>query len=113
LVDLMIPRFETSSDLDINSILKKLGIRTAYDSIKADFSNFSSAQLWIDTVKHIANISVDEKGTEAAAVTVAMMAGATPDAPKPQFIEFHADRPFIFAITEKTTGAILFLGCYR
>lgn len=113
LVDLMIPRFETSSDLDINSILKKLGIRTAYDSIKADFSNFSSAQLWIDTVKHIANISVDEKGTEAAAVTVAMMAGATPDAPEPQFIEFHADRPFIFAITEKTTGAILFLGCYR
>ena len=113
LVDLMIPRFETSSDLDINSILKQLGIRTAYDSIKADFSNFSSAQLWIDTVKHIANISVDEKGTEAAAVTVAMMAGATPDAPEPQFKEFHADRPFIFAITEKTTGAILFLGCYR
>lgn len=113
LVDLIIPRFETSADLDINSILKQLGICTAYDSRKADFSNFSSAQLWIDTVKHIANISVNEKGTEAAAVTVAMLAGATLDAPEPQFIEFHADHPFIFAITEKTTGAILFLGCYR
>ena len=49
---------------------------------------------------------MDEKGTEAAAATALVMAVSA--APEP--IEMTADRPFIFAIAERETGAILFLG---
>jgi serpin B len=65
-------------------------------------------------IKQVANSTVNEVGTEAAAVSVAAMDGASPGTPEtPRFVEFYANRPFIFAITEQTTGAILFLGCYR
>ena len=113
LIDLWLPRFNVSFDEWVEDCLKALGMRKAFVLGEADFSAMSKAELYINLIKHVANISVDEKGTEAAAVTIAEVDGmdAANEPPKPT--PFHCDRPFIFAITENTTGAILFLGCYR
>ena len=108
-VDLKLPRFDVASGMELNDILKEMGITSMFAN--ADFSNMTEQAVYISLVKQVANISVDESGTEAAAVSVAVFDGASPE--PPTFIPFHADHPFIFAITENTTGAILFLGCYR
>jgi len=73
----------------------------------ADFSGITgNKELFIGEALHRANITVDEKGTEAAAATVLDMPVSTPPPPK----EMTMDRPFIFAIVEHGTGTILFLG---
>ena len=63
----------------------------------------------------MANISVDEDGTEAAAVSYADIVAidVPPGAEQPQYIEFNCNRPFVYAISDSRTGAILTLGCYR
>ena len=58
-------------------------------------------------VKQDAVIKVDEEGTEAAAVSTAVM--VTSYVPP---VDFHADRPFLYLISESSTGAILFAGKY-
>lgn len=112
LVDILLPRFEAKMDLDVKDALNTIGIHSAFGT-SADFSRMTKESIFVDMIKQVTNISVDEAGAEAAAVSIAMMAGASPDADKPVVIDFHADHPFLFAITENTTGAILFLGCYK
>ena len=63
-------------------------------------------RLYISNVIHQANIDVDEKGTEAAAATaVVMRASAVLET-----IRMHVDHPFVFALRDLATGAVLFLG---
>jgi serpin B len=64
--------------------------------------------LYIARVVHQANLSVDEKGTEASAATAVVMAAASAAASAP--VTLHVDRPFVFAVRDTRTGAILFLG---
>ena len=109
LVDVKVPRFEIELDENLTDYLQQLGIQHAFS--QADFSGMTSGQVFIDLIKQVANITVDESGTEAAAVTVGVMDGAGPE--EPEYIEFTADRPFIFAIAEEQTGAILFMGSYK
>jgi serpin B len=67
--------------------------------------------LYISEVFHKTFIEVDEKGTEAAAATaVVMMAGSAFHPNPPQPIEVRVDRPFLFAIQHRDSGACLFLG---
>lgn len=114
LVELWLPRFDIEFDKELNECFVNLGMKKAFDSAFADFSAMSDRDAYINLIKQVANISVDEKGTEAAAVTVTDMASeAGPGYEPPIPVPFHCDRPFIFAITEKTTGAILFMGCYQ
>ena len=81
---------------------------TALDAGAADFSGMTAQErLYIGAVVHQANIDVDEKGTETAAATaVEMVAAGAPAEP----VEITVDRPFIFALRDLDTGAILFLG---
>ena len=58
-------------------------------------------------MKQNAKIHVDEEGTEAAAVTVIALPTGTP-----QYYDFHATRPFLYTISEQSTGTILFIGQY-
>jgi serpin B len=58
-------------------------------------------------VIHQANIDVDEAGTEAAAVTVVAMAGS---AAPTEIVTLTIDRPFLFALRDTVTGAVVFLG---
>jgi len=78
----------------------------------ADFTGINkNGGLKIDYIKHKSFIEVNEEGTEAAAVTVvAIELTSVGPGSNPSFI---ANRPFMFAITEKSTGAILFIGTVK
>lgn len=110
-VDLKLPAFESEFKIDFSDILCDMGMPTAFSPL-ADFSAMTTAQVCISQVLHKAKIKVDETGSEAAAVTDVSMkyASAGPDANQP--VVFHADHPFIYAITEVSTGAIFFIGQY-
>ena len=109
-VDLKLPRFTISQETSLNDIISKLGAPTMFTS-GADFSNFASDNLSISKMLQKAKIEVSEEGTKASAVTMAMVA-MTALRPEPRKVEFHANRPFIYMITEHSTGAILFMGQY-
>lgn len=109
-VDLKLPRFTISQETGLNDIISKLGAPTMFTS-GADFSNFASGNLSISKMLQKAKIEVSEEGTKASAVTMAMVE-LTALRPEPRKVEFHANRPFIYMITERSTGAILFMGQY-
>jgi len=73
----------------------------------ADFSAMTHLDLAIWEVIHRANITVDEWGTEAAAVTGGGMAGSVP--PEPDIVVL-ADHPFAFVVRHTATGTPLFIG---
>jgi serpin B len=101
-VDLFLPRWDFATDLALLPALNRLGL-TALD----DFSGMSQERLELDQAVHRANITVDEWGTEAAAVTG--LSFAVSGLAQPQFV-VRADRPFAFTIVHQPTGAPLFIG---
>ncbi len=107
-VRLALPKFQFDSTLSLSEPLAALGMRDAFDPNAADFSGIDGAQdLSISDVLHKAFISVDEKGTEAAAATAVVMVGTgMPGSP----VTLTIDRPFFFVIRDIPTGAILFVG---
>jgi serpin B len=111
LVDVSLPRFETDTDIDLKPIMTKLGMPDAFNPFKADFRNFCNTEVYIELMKQVAKIKVDEEGTEAAAVTVIGFVD-TSIGPEPQYVTFHANHPFLYVISEQQTGAVLFIGQY-
>ena len=106
-VDLYLPKFKLAWEDTLNDELKTLGMRQAFRENEARFTRISRSmgdKLYIDFVKQKAFVDVNEVGTEAAAVTVVGI-GVT-SAPVPMRI----DRPFVFAIRERLSGAVVFLG---
>jgi len=101
-VDLFLPRWDFATDLDLLPAVQELGL-TDLD----DFSGISPVRFGLDQAVHRANITVDEWGTEAAAVTGLAFPTSAP--PSPQFV-VRADRPFAFVIVHQPTGAPLFIG---
>jgi serpin B len=110
-VDLQMPRFTFESAFDLGGQLKKLGMVSAFDDNTADFSGINGKPgLVITKVVHKSFIAVDEEGTEAAAAT-AVVVGETSSIPvEPPPATLHVDRPFVFAIYDRPTGQLLFLG---
>jgi serpin B len=110
--DLVMPRFKTSARLELQQHLQELGIKLAFDSIRADFGGIvaeAEIPFWISKILHCAVVDVNEEGTEAAAATIILMrAGSCYDPPKPE--PFIIDRPFLFYITDDVSGAVLFQG---
>lgn len=108
-VTLYLPRFQVSYNISLKYPLIDLGMVNAFDPLSADFSNISKTlQLYISDVIHKTYVKVGEEGTEAAAVTaVEMSMLAIFEDPG---IVFSVDHPFVFLITEKNSGAILFAG---
>jgi serine protease inhibitor len=104
-VALSLPRWDFASDLDLVPALKTLGLTLPFTPA-ADFSAISPG-LSINQAVHRANITVDEWGTEAAAVTGLTFATAGKAPPK---IQMTVDRPFAFAIVHTPTGVPLFMG---
>jgi serpin B len=102
-----IPAFSVSSILDISNHLRDVGIEMLF-SEEAELSGISDARpLWVDSVLHGATIEVDRYGTEASAVTIALLFGAVPP---PEPLDLVVDRPFIFMVIDKPTDTVLFLG---
>lgn len=107
-VDLWLPKFETKFKIKLNDILSQMGMPSAFDPIAADFKAMSAFAMCLSYVQQDAIIKVDEEGTEAAAVSHAgiKLTSVGPG----EHVVFHADRPFLYLITESSTGAILFAG---
>ncbi|MBL8750681.1 MAG: serpin family protein [Planctomycetes bacterium] len=109
-VTIALPRFRVRGEHSLAAALKALGIRLAFDPAQADFSGINEKrELFVDELVHQTWIAVDEEGAEAAAATATVWkagAAAKPREPK----VFKADRPFAFALRERGTGLLLFVG---
>lgn len=113
-VEVTMPRFKFSWEITLNAILSKMGMSQAFTPYVADFSGINGGKdLFIGYVKHKTFVDVNEFGTEAAAVTAVGMSTTSMPVEPPGKINFRVDRPFLFTITEKTTGVILFAGEIR
>ncbi|MEQ1702828.1 MAG: serpin family protein, partial [Ilumatobacteraceae bacterium] len=107
-VALTMPRFDIESNVELGDVLAAMGMALAF-SDDADFSGMTTAEeLKISKVVHQANITVDEQGTEAAAATAVVVEPTS--APSGDPISFNLDRPFVFAVRDRATEAILFMG---
>ena len=107
-VDLYLPRFETSTDIHLEDIMKSLGMPNSFEG-GYGFNEFCNDNVFIGMMKQVAKIKLDEEGTEAAAVTVIEM---DKNSAGPSYASFIADRPFLYVISERSTGAIFFIGQY-
>ncbi|ATB43153.1 serpin (serine proteinase inhibitor) family protein [Cystobacter fuscus] len=103
--DVHLPRFEVETSASLIPKLRELGIQDLFDE-HADLSGMSSADLVVSSIEHKAFVSVNEKGTEAAAATAVVV--GPPSLPVP----FIVDRPFLFLIEHVSTRNVLFLGRY-
>ncbi len=110
-VNLSLPRFTTTYNQQLNSIVQALGMSLIFNTTKADFSRLSTTPSYVSRILQNAKIEVDEQGTKAAAATV-VENGLTAIGPESEVV-FKADHPFIYAITEYSTGTIYFMGAYQ
>jgi serpin B len=112
LVDVKLPRFESSSDVVLTDVMKALGMPNAFSKAKADFSNLFDLKTNIGMIEQVGRIKVDETGTEAT-VTEALQGRIMGlDLVQPDMVHFHATHPFLYFIREWSTGAIFFIGQY-
>lgn len=111
IVDLKLPKFTTSTETTLNDAISKLGAPSIFTSA-ANFKNMSDADVFISKMLQKAKIEVSEEGTKAAAVTIGMVAMTALNPNEPRHVNFHANRPFVYLITERQTGAIFFIGQY-
>lgn len=103
-VQFSMPKFTFSYEESLKDVLSAMGMQVAFTEM-ADFTGIlPEGGLLITGVKHKTFVEVNEEGTEAAAVT-SVEVGVTSIG---NFITFN--KPFVFAIAEKSTGAILFIG---
>ena len=102
---LKLPRFKIECDIPLNEPVKNVGMQRIFGG---GFANISDIALCVSDIKQKTFVEVNEKGTEAAAVTVIEMryTSAGPSTPP----QFFANRPFLYMIKEKSTGTILFIG---
>ncbi|MGO5029695.1 serpin family protein [Candidatus Agathobaculum pullicola] len=119
-VEVSVPKFKVEYGAALDDALKAMGVKTAYDHEEADLtamidpSGLPGGQHFLDTVLQKAYIAVDEKGTEAAAVTAAMDGAGAAPMDRPQLIrEFTADSPFWFVIRDNNNGELFFVGRYE
>jgi serine protease inhibitor len=103
-VEMVMPKFKFEFEKYLNDQLKSLGMLDAFDCYLADLSGISDADICVDFVKQNTYVDVNEKGTEAAAVTTIGIV----DTSMPPTITI--DKPFIFAIRERMTNTLLFIG---
>jgi len=110
-VNVKIPKFKFSYDLELTEDLKNLGIQEAFDERRANFSKMAEANdLYVSEALHKADIDFTEKGVKAAAVTVIIMMtkGALPKETNP--VNVIINKPFMFIIRDKNTKEIWFTG---
>ena len=106
-IRLSMPKYKMEYGVKLlNDVLSDMGMGIAFGP-EADFSNIADG-IFISRIMHKAIIEVNERGSEAAAVTVTEMAESA--MPVDEVVEFNVNRPFIFTISDDRTGSILFMG---
>ncbi len=108
-IRVLLPRFKAEYEYPMHEhILPDMGMKLPFNPELADLSGIADigafGRLFISSVIHKTFVQVDEEGTEAAAVTSIDIVGSNESS------FFIVDRPFLFAIREKSTGVILFIG---
>lgn len=106
-LEVQLPKFQFTTEADLDEPLTALGMPAAFSPTDADLSGITADEpLWIADDLHQAYISVDEEGTEASAATVVS------SRPPPSFAATTVaiDRPFLFLVRDHDTGALLDLG---
>lgn len=112
-VNIRLPRFTFEYDTDLDEALINLGMTDAFDELRADLTRIAdpgSRNLYVSRVRHKSFVEVNEEGTEAAAVTSVEVSVTSFNPDAPQITNFHVNRPFVFAIKEKYTNSIIFIG---
>ena len=111
-VDLALPKFEFETSLSLQAPLRELGMTRPFDTgVSGDFFGMTEdTELHIDNIFHKTFIALDESGVEAAAATAVLMNDAAAPMPEENPKIFHANRPFLFAIRDAQTNAVLFYG---
>ncbi|MCC8120425.1 MAG: serpin, partial [Oscillospiraceae bacterium] len=107
-----IPQFESEYGVEMNEVLKALGMTDAFDSTLADFSalgHSDEGNIFISSVLHKTYICVDEAGTKAGAATAEEIAGASAE-PTEEPKRVCLDRPFVYMILDCESGIPLFIG---
>ncbi len=104
---LSLPSLEFSMEAALDDSLKALGMKEAFDFNKADFSSITDENVAVTSVLQKTYVKVFEEGTIAAAVTsISVGASAIPQ----YDFQMEVNRPYLFGIRCKRTGALLFLG---
>ena len=107
--NLYFPKFVIDGNYNLVPILQKMGMTDAFNPLCADFSRMRDVPMFISAAFQMSKISVDEEGTEAAAVTVfSYKDTAIPDFDS--YTDFKVDRPFYFTIENRKSETVLFVG---
>ena len=108
-----LPKFSYSYNDELSATLAEMGMPTAFDDNRADFSNMAEStngNIAISRVLHKTNISVDTEGTKAAAVTIVECSDEAcaedPDNSKTVML----DRPFVYMIVDTNEMLPVFTG---
>lgn len=96
-IDLALPKFDVSSQLQLAGALQQLGVTDVFRMDQADFTPLTDSPAVLSSVQHGARVRIDEEGCEGAAYTVMMLAGMA--RPPEKNVTFTVDRPFLFCIT--------------
>jgi serine protease inhibitor len=115
-IQVAVPKFKLNSEMEMSTLLEKLGMPLAFDPVKANFQGLrekkSKKNIYLSKVIHEAVIELNETGTEAAAATGVVAVRATAIMPVKPLV-LRLDRPFFYAILHPKTGVILFMGTFR
>lgn len=108
-INLSLPKFDVTGELDLMQGLKNLGITQASDPENADFSGIDPVDqgLYLGGASHAARVAIDEEGLIAASYTVMVMEGS--GMPPEEEVDFVLDRPFLFVV-ESEDGVPMFTG---
>ena len=106
-VTISLPKFTTDFGVSLKPVLENLGIKRAFGN-KAQLGGISDEPLFISDVVQKTYINVNEKGTEAAAVTIAVTGLLSARVPQVEVITF--DRPFLYAIIKSDSNEVFFTG---
>ena len=112
LVDILFPRFTSTSLTDLQPAIKDMGGASLFDPNLSGLTGIcSNVRAYISEFQQKTSLDVDENGTEAETVTIAK--GELSAMPTYGSYDFHANRPFVYVIEEAGSGIIFFMGTYR
>ena len=110
-VRLSLPRFEYDfDDQHFMYDLIDLGIKDVFDQNLANLSKISKNKLYVSQAIHMTHISLNEKGTKAAAVTYFGLEKSAAAFDEKQYIDIKFDKPFMYIIRDSKTKEMLFFG---
>lgn len=102
------PALKVETDLHLKEALEAMGLTDAFSMTRADFSGISDTPLYVDEVLHKTYFSLDNEGTQAAAVTAVIVVCTSAVMPEPK--EVIIDRPYVMGILDNESKEILFFG---